>query len=199
MSGPRGRGPPAPGRLLPGPLSRPEDGSDGLGVRVLRVPRRAVPHAVGLARGVLPGVHPDVLCLRVDAQATGQLEREEDDAGEDPRPGNYDADHDEVRQQGVDKQALHANVLLVGHAAEAAPAVEVVIAPKRSHVEEDRGEHAPDAASAVDWDRVHGVVDLELAEQHGRELVQDGADQPDHHRGSSLHVAAGRGDRHEAR
>mmetsp|Transcript_86588 Transcript_86588/g.229511 ORF Transcript_86588/g.229511 Transcript_86588/m.229511 type:complete len:288 (-) Transcript_86588:847-1710(-) len=196
MSGPRGRGPPAPGRLLPGPLSRPEDGSVGLGgVRLPDGDGRGV-HGVGLTRGVLPGVNPDVLCLRVDAQATGQLEHEEDDAGEDPRPGNYDADHDEVRQQGVDKQALHAFAILVGHAAEAAPAVEVLEAD--APVEEERSKHAPDAAGAVDRDSVHRVVDLELLEQHGASLVHKSADEPDREGTSGLHVAAGGRDGHQA-
>mmetsp|Transcript_42208 Transcript_42208/g.100591 ORF Transcript_42208/g.100591 Transcript_42208/m.100591 type:complete len:245 (-) Transcript_42208:156-890(-) len=153
---------------------------------------------IGFRRRVLLQIHAGLLRLFVDAQLACHLQCEEGDTGKSSGPEDDHQRHNRLCSNSSAADSSHAARVGVadGLAAESIPGVVVVKA--LPPVEKTCCEQAPNAAEAMNRARIHRIINLQLLEQHGRPLVDEGSDEANRKGTAALHVAAGGRDRDQS-
>jgi hypothetical protein len=135
---------------------------------------------------VVRRVETGVLILGRHTQDLHHPEREEDGAGGGAGPGTDREHTDELHAELRTAAAHEGSVVVLAGAVHAAG--ELLVG------EEAGGDHAPHAAEEVHGGGVQGVVNLELEEELGGAVVNEGADEADEDGGPGIHDGAGAGD-----
>mmetsp|Transcript_49966 Transcript_49966/g.104010 ORF Transcript_49966/g.104010 Transcript_49966/m.104010 type:complete len:245 (+) Transcript_49966:472-1206(+) len=145
---------------------------------------------IGFRRRVLLQIHAGLLRFFVNAQLACHLQSEEGKAGKSSGPSDDHQRHNRLCSNSSAADTSHAARVgfADGLAAESIPGMVMVEA--LPPVKKACCEQPPHAAEAVNWARIHRVVNLQLLEQHRGPLVDEGSDEANGKGAAALHVAA---------